>query len=110
MLWSIRRVLINIIEVILAIITFFIGMRVILKFFGANSATPFVNWIYNISGQLIYPFSGIFPDLSLGGGIMFDVVALISLLAYSLLAYLIIMVISAATVDNKTTIHEHHPI
>lgn len=86
--------LITLINVILYIITFFIGMRIILRFFSANPATPIVTWIYNLSSNLIYPFRGIFPDLNTQTGVL-DMVAAIALIGYILAGYLLIWLFNA---------------
>ena len=102
--------LITLLNIILYLITFFIGMRVILRFFSANPQTPMVAWIYNISGSLIYPFRGIFPDLSSQVG-MLDLVAITALIGYMILGYLVTWLISrfaiAATEVDQDIAHYH---
>lgn len=78
-----------------AIIVFFLGLRIIFFLFQANSATPFVQWIYNISDGLVSPFRGIFPNLTFGSASQFDVSAFIALIAYTLLFSLIGMILRA---------------
>ena len=43
------------------LVELFLALRLILKLFGANAGTPFVNWVYEMSGVLLDPFRGIFP-------------------------------------------------
>jgi len=88
-----RFILIRVINVIGAIIAIFLGLRIIFRFFSANPSAPIVAWIYNISGNLVYPFRGIFGDVFIGGTI--DVSALIALLAYSVILSLLIAFINA---------------
>lgn len=95
MAWSIREVLTRIINLVLAVVTFFLGARIILRLFDANPITPFVGWIYQISDSLIYPFTGIFPNYALTTGTTIDVVALVSLIAYALLAYVVLSLINS---------------
>lgn len=104
MILNIRNVLITILNVGLGLVAFFLGFRVVLKLFGANSGTPFVSWIYGVSDSLTYPFSGIFPNMTVIGGSV-DIVALISLAAYMLLGYVIGALIDSATAVGR--VHEH---
>jgi uncharacterized protein YggT (Ycf19 family) len=109
---SVRYVILTILNIGLGLIAFFLGLRVVLKLFGANGETPIVSWVYGITERLIYPFSGIFPNLTVGGGLV-DIVALISLAAYMLLGYLIGALIDSlirppvAHEHSDGTVHSH---
>ncbi|OGK15050.1 hypothetical protein A2690_02985 [Candidatus Roizmanbacteria bacterium RIFCSPHIGHO2_01_FULL_39_12b] len=81
----IETLIINLINIILGIIEFFIGLRIILKLAAANPATPFVSWVYETSRALIWPFQGMFPPPTLTGGSIVEFNALIALLAYAFL-------------------------
>lgn len=78
----------NIINSLLGLAAFFIGLRIVFKLFSINQATPFVSFINAISNVLIVPFAGISPNIALRTGVL-DMVALIALLAYALLAFLV---------------------
>lgn len=108
MTWSVRNVIVWLLDLVMAVLAFFLGLRIVFKLFDANPATPFVNWIYRVSESLVFPFSGIFPNLNLGTG-AFDVVAVIALLAYLVVLYLVIAVIDAAfrTVADRYYHHRH---
>lgn len=97
----------RLINIILAIITFFIGFRILFRLLAANPSTPFVSWIYSISDRLVYPFTGIFPNPSISNIGVLDVVAIISLLAYALVAYLITLVLDSAF--NAYFAQRNHP-
>jgi hypothetical protein len=88
MSWSIRNAFIYLLDLLMAGITFFLGLRFVFNLIAANPSTPFVAWIYQLSNSLIYPFSGIVPNFTFGSGV-FDMVALISLLAYAIVFYLL---------------------
>ncbi|MBI3342446.1 hypothetical protein HY024_04970 [Candidatus Curtissbacteria bacterium] len=47
---SIYVLITDILNLFMGAISFFILARVILKLFAANTATPFVSFIYNVSG------------------------------------------------------------
>lgn len=83
------RLLLLLIDIIFGIIEAVVGLRIIFELFGANPTTPFVAWLYEISRTLLYPFQNIFPSPVLRGGFVLDMSAVVALLAYALLAYLI---------------------
>lgn len=66
-----------------------IGLRVILKFLGANAAAPFVQWIYQTSDSLLYPFQGMFPVSHLPEGFTIEFSALFGLIVYAFLGYIL---------------------
>lgn len=122
MTYRLYNLLATVINVVLSFLSFFIILRVILRLFSANPSTPFVSWIYSISEFFIYLFRGIFPNLALTSGIL-DLVALIALLAYVLVAYLIVGVLNSLTrgttdydayashhhdIDEDVKYHDHH--
>lgn len=74
-------------NLVFGVIEFLIGMRVLLKLFGANAAAPFVNWVYATSTPLIAPFEGMFPAPRLQGGFVIEFSALFGLLIYAFVAY-----------------------
>lgn len=108
-LYELLKTLVN---MVLSLITFFLIMRVVLKFFSTNPQTPFVAWIYAISDYLIRPFAGIVPNINTNTGIL-DIVTLISLLAYLVLGYIILSIIQGMTVaaidesEYPATTHYH---
>ena len=101
----VRSIFIMIIDLAMAIIAFLLGMRVIFQLFRANPETPFVAWIYQLSGSLMYPFQGIFPNIQVSEIGELDLVALITLLAYSIIGYLIIGAIRSFI---RPTVEEVH--
>ncbi len=99
----------NLINSILMIVGAFLGLRFILELVSANPSTPFVAWIYSISEMFIYPFRGIVPNVSAGIGIL-DIVAIIALVAYSILGYILISLLRSVTSDYSDrygTAHYH---
>lgn len=74
-------------NLVFGVIEFLIGMRVLLKLFGANPTAPFVNWVYETSAPILAPFLGMFPAPKLQGGFVIEFSALFGLLAYAFVAY-----------------------
>ena len=95
MAWTIGTLFTRIINLLLGVATFFLGARIIFRLFNANAATPFVGWVYRVSDSLMYPFSGILPDYSLTSAATIDIVAIIALIAYALLAYIVVSLINS---------------
>lgn len=82
-------------NLVLGFIEIMIGLRIILKLFGANSSVPFVQWVYETTQPLLAPFLGIFPSPVLEGGFVIEFSAIFAMIIYALIAYLITAVVSA---------------
>jgi len=76
-------------DIVLGLVSVFVGLRFILKLFGANTGAPFVQWVYNTSAPLLTPFEGMFPAPEVTSGFVIEFSALFALIIYMLLAYLI---------------------
>jgi uncharacterized protein YggT (Ycf19 family) len=105
------QLILTISRLILGFIEFIIGLRIILKFFGANAATPFVTWVYNTSQPLLEPFEGMFPSAQIEGGFIIEISALIGLIVYAVIGYVIEEALAYATYRSshwrKTHTHVH---
>lgn len=64
-----------------------LGIRIFLLAFSANTATPFVEFVYRTSADYLAPFRGIFPPRSIGETGYFDVAALFAIVIYLLIAW-----------------------
>ena len=64
-----------------------LGLRVFLLAFSANPNTPFVEFIYNTSGDFLQPFRGIFPSKPVGTTGYLDVAALFAMIIYGLIGW-----------------------
>jgi YggT family protein len=91
----------TLVNIIFSVVELFIAARIIFKLLGANPYTPFVGWIYGISSGLIYPFANIFPSPVLRGGFVLEIPALVALLVYAVIAYIIFRLIE--TLSYKRT-------
>lgn len=83
-------IIITLTNIVIGIIELLLGLRLILLLLGANPSTPFVAWIYETSGILLSPFQGIFPTPVIEGRYILDVSALVALVVYAFIGYLII--------------------
>jgi len=91
----------NIIWYLLGLIEVLIGLRFILKLLGANPASGFVDFIYNVTKVLTAPFDSIFGVTQATTGqtqSVFEPSILVAALVYALIAWGIVKVI---TINNK---------
>lgn len=77
------------IDFIFGLIQLILALKILLELLGANPVTPFVSWVYEICRTLQYPFQGIFPSPVLRGGFLLDMSAIVSLLVYAFIGYLV---------------------
>ena len=57
----------GIVNLMLSLAVALLGMRFILKLFGANGSNEFVSWIYATSAEVLGPFRGVFPAQDVDG-------------------------------------------
>lgn len=81
----IGRFIAGLINFFVAIAEIFLGLRVLLRLFGANSSNAFVQWVYDSSSVLLQPFRGIFPTAEVAPGSVVDFSALFVMLVYGLI-------------------------
>jgi uncharacterized protein YggT (Ycf19 family) len=98
------RLILVLIDFIFGLIEIVLAVRILFELLGANSSTPFVSWVYAISGTLLNPFRGIFPSPVLQGKFVLDISAIIALFVYALIAYLISELIR--WVSYRSTLYE----
>lgn len=92
------QVLVN---VVVVAIEFFLGIRFLLRLFGANPAAPFVQWIYDMTQPLLVPFNNIFPT-SRVEGFVFDFTTLFALLVYVFIGYLVMELIAYLNYSGRS--------
>ena len=101
---SARIITIKIVNVVGGIIGFFLAARILLELLVANPSTPIVSWIYTASGGLVYPFQGIFKNISFGPSIL-DMSAIVALVAYAILFSIITAIVNALA--TSVIYHDH---
>ena len=100
---KLNEFLVRFTNLLLAVVGTLLGLRFILRLFGANSGNDFVSWIYDMRQPLIAPFENIFPTVRIEDGFVIEITTLFALLIYGLLASLIFYLLSlAAPTDTKT--------
>jgi len=76
----------RIIWYIAGVIIALLGLRVLFFLLGANQGSPFVDFIYAISGVFAWPFYGIFPQPAYGVSVL-DTASLVAMVIYALIAW-----------------------
>jgi uncharacterized protein YggT (Ycf19 family) len=84
----------RVVNVIVSLIELLLAIRLILELLGANPGASFIAWIYNASYGLVAPFQGAFPSISLGGNSVIDFSTVLAMIAYAILGWLVIKVLS----------------
>jgi uncharacterized protein YggT (Ycf19 family) len=91
--WSPARRAFDVAYLIFAVIDAVILIRILLKLLGANTAVPFTGFIYGLSDFFLAPFRGLFQVYASGRSV-FEPWAVIGLLVYALLGYLLARLIA----------------
>jgi hypothetical protein len=92
-----RAVLQNIVKYVLGVVEVVLVLRFVLKLFGANPASSFVHFIYNVTGVLTAPFDGIFGVTRTATGetkSVFEPSILVALAVYALIAWGLVKLIT----------------
>lgn len=74
-----------------------LGIRFVLKLFGANDSAAFVGWIYDMTAVLLEPFRGIFTTQTFENTYVFEFATLFAMVVYGLLGMLLAAAITALT-------------
>lgn len=93
---TIRNMLTLFAGIVFGILEAFLGLRFILKLFGANAGTPFVQWIYDTSAPMLAPFAGIFPT-RISDGFIFEFSTLFAMIIYAVIYMLILALVRLIT-------------
>jgi uncharacterized protein YggT (Ycf19 family) len=89
--------LVRLVDYIVYIIVSLLLLRFVLKLFGANSATPFVDFIYSIAGFFLAPFQFIFANSAAPEpGSVIEWSVLVAIIVYWLIAVAITKLIAGA--------------
>src|SRR5512140_1591608 len=79
----------QIIYMILGVMEGLIAIRFLLRLFAANPEAGFAQFIYGVTNPMLFPFYGLFPTPQFEGSVM-EVISIVAMLVYALLAWLII--------------------
>jgi YggT family protein len=90
----------RVVNTIIGIIEVLLVVRLLFELFGANAASPFIAWIYGMSGALMGPFANAFPAFQLGGASMLDVTAILAMIVYAVIGWLLVEILSLIFVSS----------
>ena len=87
---------------IVGFIDVLIGIRFVLKLFGANLSAPFVRFMYDVTWPLVAPFHGIFNTTQEGRSIL-EPESLVAIAIYALIGWGLVSLIRLMTRPRSTT-------
>jgi Ca2+/Na+ antiporter len=102
---SIGVILSRVVMFVFGVIEALILVRFVLLMLGANIQAGFVQWIYQTSGYFMIPFTAMFGTQSVDGAII-EWSALVAILVYAIIAWLIVTAISALTPSYSSEVVE----
>jgi len=82
------------IDIVVGLMELLIALRFVLELLDAGAGSSFVGWIYNASETLVAPFQGAFPSIVLSGGYVIDLSAVLAMIAYAIIGWLIIRLVA----------------
>jgi len=86
--------IVNSIYWLLGLLEILLGLRFLLRLFGANPQNEFARLINNLSAPFIAPFSTLFVSPTFSGGpYIFDINIAIAIVTYMLLSYLVLSLV-----------------
>jgi uncharacterized protein YggT (Ycf19 family) len=74
----------------------FIAARFLGKLFGASAHSAFVNFIYQVSGPMVAPFTGIFGDTGTRTN-TFETASLVAIVVYAVIGWGLVVLIRIVT-------------
>ena len=86
---------------IVAVVDIFIAARFLGKLFGASAQSAFVNFIYQVSGPMVAPFTGIFGDTGSKTN-TFETASLVAIVVYAVIGWGLIALIRIVTAPHGT--------
>lgn len=90
-----RRIVLRILDIVLGIIELLLAARFFLRLLGASSS-GFMAWLYGVTDQLLGPFAGTFPNVSLSGSYVIEFSTLFAMLIYAFVGWIIIRLVAFA--------------
>lgn len=94
----------ELIYLIFAVICVLLLLRVVLKVLAANTAVAFTGFVYGITNFFMAPFQGLLPTWASGRTVL-EGSALIALLVYAAVGYLLARLVSIMFLRDVTMAH-----
>jgi uncharacterized protein YggT (Ycf19 family) len=90
MRYSIPQVLTGAINLVSGIIVTALGIRLLLRLFGANPDAGFVEFMYDSTGVLLHPFRNIFEPYVVEPGNVLEFSTLVAIVIYLFIGWLLV--------------------
>ena len=90
---AILRKVSQFIGLVAAVVESLIGLRFLLKLIAANPNSPFANFVYNFTDLFMWPFHNLVTTPTASNGMALELNALIAIVVYALLAWVVIKLI-----------------
>lgn len=91
----------TIVATVFGFIEILIGLRFILKLFGANPNSGFIKFMNGLTGFLVYLFKGIFAERAFGSGYaVFEPASIVAMVIVAIIAWVVLKLIT-----NKSNKH-----
>lgn len=85
----------NLINVFVSAVLAVLGLRFVLRLFGANQDTTFVSWLYETSAVLLEPFRGIFTPQTFENNVVLELSTLFAMIVYAIVGMLFVAAVTA---------------
>ena len=86
---------------VVGVVEIFVAARFLGKLFGASAQSAFVNFIYQVSGPVVAPFTGIFGDTGTRTN-TFETASLVAIVVYAVIGWGIVVLIRIVTAPKGT--------
>ncbi|MCA9387262.1 YggT family protein [Candidatus Dojkabacteria bacterium] len=100
---SLPKIIISFINFVFGFIVFGLSLRFILRLFGANPDSSFMEFIYNSTSPLLEPFRGLFQPYVIEKGSVLEFTTLFSILMYMIVAWLLVEFVLFVSYNAKNT-------
>lgn len=90
----------RLVSFIFGVIIAFVALRFVLLLLAANQGSPFVDFIYAVSGLFVAPFYGVFGNTPQFGASVIDVSSLVAIVVYALIAWAIVSLVTLGSRDR----------
>ncbi|MFH1036696.1 MAG: hypothetical protein V1756_01330 [Patescibacteria group bacterium] len=85
---SISSAISSLVAKLFFLLEFFLFLRLLLKFLGANPATPVVSLLYKYSDIVVYPFNSIFQNIFWKGHFV-EIVTIATMAGYAVVVFIL---------------------
>jgi hypothetical protein len=84
----------KVVDGVVGLIEAVLVLRLVLELLGANPSSSFIAWVYGSTDQLVSPFTGAFPALSVGDGYTIELVTIVAMIGYAIIGWLVSILLS----------------